>query len=304
MRTKMSIVKSFSVGNGDMFYIKHNSQNFTIIDCCIPEDRKDEIISEIKSTHSSNDIIRFISTHPDKDHIRGLTSLFDEIGIPVSNFYYVRNNIEDDYSSRDFTKYVELRDSENSYILKMGCRRKWLNIEDSERSCAGISILWPDIENKIFANALLDIENGTNQSPNNISPIIKYSIENNASFLWMGDMESDFMESVETELLKLDLRTDILFAPHHGRDTGKIPEKILRNINPKIIVIGEAQSENLNYYNGYDTITQNTAKDIWFDCNGNTVDVYATGNVKCDILRFDSYKYKTNYKGTLTLDQQ
>ena len=32
-RGKMSIIKSISVGNGDMFYIKHGSSNFTIIDC-------------------------------------------------------------------------------------------------------------------------------------------------------------------------------------------------------------------------------------------------------------------------------
>ena len=298
----MSIVKSFSVGNGDMFYIRHNSQNFTIIDCCIPEDRKDEIISEIKSAHFDNDIIRFISTHPDKDHITGLTSLFDEIGIPVSNFYCVRNNIEDDYSSRDFTKYVELRDSENSYILKKDCARKWLNIGDSERSCAGISILWPDIENKIFANTLSDIENGTNQSPNNISPIIKYSAKDSASFLWMGDVESDFMESLKEDWLKLDLESDILFAPHHGRNSGKIPEEILKHINPKIIVIGEAPSEKLNYYGGYNTITQNTAKDIWFDCNYNSVDVYATGSISCDILNY--CKLKINYQGTLTLNKE
>ena len=36
----MSIIKSFSVCDdngeaGDMFYIKHNSSNFTIIDCCL-----------------------------------------------------------------------------------------------------------------------------------------------------------------------------------------------------------------------------------------------------------------------------
>lgn len=28
----MSIIKSFSVGDGDMFYIDHNSDNFSIID--------------------------------------------------------------------------------------------------------------------------------------------------------------------------------------------------------------------------------------------------------------------------------
>ena len=27
----MSIIKSFSVGDGDMFYIDHNSDNFSII---------------------------------------------------------------------------------------------------------------------------------------------------------------------------------------------------------------------------------------------------------------------------------
>lgn len=36
----MSIIKSFSVHDdngedGDMFYIKHGTSNFTIIDCCL-----------------------------------------------------------------------------------------------------------------------------------------------------------------------------------------------------------------------------------------------------------------------------
>ena len=299
----MSIVKSFSVGNGDMFYIKHNSSNFTIIDCCIPEDREEEIIKEIKIKYTDKDIVRFISTHPDKDHISGLNLLFEEISIP--NFYCVKNHIYGDSKDMDLAKYLELRDSSKAYFLNEGCTRKWLNEGDSKRGSSGIKILWPDTKNEIFANSLSDIENGANPSPNNISPIIKYSIKNSASFLWMGDMETDFMESVETELLNLeDLKADILFAPHHGRASGKIPEKILRKIKPKIIVIGEAPSEDLNYYYGYDTITQNAAKDIWFDCDGNIVDIYATGNVNCNTLRINFYKSKTNYKGTLTLGQQ
>lgn len=46
----MSKVKSFSVGDGDMFYIRHNSDNFTIIDCCLyyKDDVADAIIDEIK----------------------------------------------------------------------------------------------------------------------------------------------------------------------------------------------------------------------------------------------------------------
>lgn len=45
----MSKVKSFSVGNGDMFYIRHNSDNFTTIDCCLTDDVKDDILDEIET---------------------------------------------------------------------------------------------------------------------------------------------------------------------------------------------------------------------------------------------------------------
>ena len=41
----MSVIKSFSVSDingeqGDMFYIKHDSSNFTIIDCCLDDNDK------------------------------------------------------------------------------------------------------------------------------------------------------------------------------------------------------------------------------------------------------------------------
>lgn len=39
----MSIIKSLSVGNGDMFYIKHDSSNFTIIDCNMDETNKKKL---------------------------------------------------------------------------------------------------------------------------------------------------------------------------------------------------------------------------------------------------------------------
>ena len=86
----MSIVKSFSVGNGDMFYIYHNSNNFTVIDCCLnDDDRRDKIIEEIKQKSQDKIIHRFISTHPDEDHIRGLEKLDEEW--KIRNFYCVDN---------------------------------------------------------------------------------------------------------------------------------------------------------------------------------------------------------------------
>lgn len=39
----MSTIKSFSVGDGDIFYIKHNSDNVSIIDCCLAEEDQKRI---------------------------------------------------------------------------------------------------------------------------------------------------------------------------------------------------------------------------------------------------------------------
>ena len=49
----MSIIKSVSVGNGDMFYIKHGTSNFTIIDCNIDETNdisKNNLVTNIQHT--------------------------------------------------------------------------------------------------------------------------------------------------------------------------------------------------------------------------------------------------------------
>jgi hypothetical protein len=47
----MSVIKSHSVGNGDMFYIDHNSDNFTIIDCCLRDDDDETILDADRSPH-------------------------------------------------------------------------------------------------------------------------------------------------------------------------------------------------------------------------------------------------------------
>lgn len=70
----------------------------------------------------------------------------------------------------------------------------------------------------------------------------------------------DFMNNIKDNVDWT--KADIVFASHHGRSSGRIPNEILEKICPKIVIIGEAPSENLDYYTGYDTITQNTAKDI------------------------------------------
>ncbi len=277
----MSIVKSFSVSNGDMFYIYHNSDNFTTIDCCYSdEDNRDANFSEIKTLAAQKGMKRFISTHPDEDHIKGISKYLGTVGI--SNFYCVKNEATKAEETESFKEYCELRDSETAFYVSKGCRRKWMNISDDERGGAGINFLWPITSNDEFKQALQNAKSG--EAYNNLSPVFTYSVQNNVEIMWMGDMEHDFLEKVKDEIDWQEV--DILFAPHHGRDSGKVSADILKKLAPHIIVIGEAPSKHLNYYQGYNTITQNSAGDIVFDCRGGYVHVYISES---------TYSYDTSF---------
>jgi len=293
----MVLIKSFSVGNGDMFYINHDSDNFSIIDCCLPEENRNSILDEIYEKSRDKNICRFISTHPDNDHIFGLEDLDEKINI--LNFYCVQNEATKEDETSDFEKYCDLRDSEEkSFYIKEGCSRKWMNKNGGGRKHSGINILWPKTHSSHFQDELENVKEG--KSPNNISPIIKYGLNNGISAIWMGDLENSFMENIESYL---DLsKIDILFAPHHGRKTGRIPSELLNDMDPEIIIVGEAPSEDLEYYDNYNTITQNSSGDILFECLTNETHIYVSNeNYSVDFLENESKgKFDDlNYIGTL-----
>lgn len=274
------IIKSFAVSDengeaGDMFYIKHASSNFTIIDCCMTEENQDEISKEIMKQKEGKDITRFISTHPDEDHICGLEYLDDKISL--LNFYCVENAATKPDPSKSFSHYCKLRDDEKKhYYVYKGCKRKWMNDNDKNDGknygAAGINFLWPNTSDENFKKAQSLAEEGT--AYNNLSPIFTYKLNGNITVMWMGDMEHDFLEKIKDQVKWPEV--DVLFAPHHGRESGKVSDDILKKLNPHIIVIGEAPSEHLNYYKGYNTITQNSAGDIVFECDDDKVHVYVS----------------------------
>ncbi len=274
----MSVIKSFSVSDvngeaGDMFYIQHGSQNFTIIDCCLVEENQDTIVREIEKMREGKAITRFMSTHPDEDHICGLQFLDKQL--ELLNFYCVENQAKKPDPSDSFKHYCRLRDDpKKHYYVYAGCRRKWMNDNDpndgQNYGCSGINFLWPNTANEDFQNALSLAANG--KAYNNLSPIFTYSLNNGVTAMWMGDIEKDFLDMIKGEVKWP--KVDILFAPHHGRDSGKVPKDVLEQINPQVIVIGEAPSQFLNYYPGYNTITQNSSGDIVFECDGGKIHVF------------------------------
>ena len=296
----MSIIKSFSVGSGDMFYVKHNSDNFTIIDCNLTAELADAIIKDLKNESKSKGITRFICTHPDQDHFGGIEFIDNQM--PIQNFYVVKNQAIKDENTDSFQRYCSLRDDQSKafYIYK-NCTRKWMNVSDEERAQSGVSILWPEINNQDFKDALAACDAG--ESYNNTSAVLRYSLEDGASVMWLGDLETEFMEKI-ADHIQLD-KTTIVFASHHGRHSGKIPNSWLEKLDPQIIVIGEAPSRHLNYYTGYKTITQNKAGDIIMDCIDDKVHFYVSNvNYENAGLSNENMSVFDNYVGSITVETE
>jgi beta-lactamase superfamily II metal-dependent hydrolase len=76
-------------------------------------------------------IARFISTHPDGDHLRGLERLEAVIG--SDNIYCVKNAANKEDETDSFAKYCALRDDpQRAFCIFKGCSRKWMNQGDDD----------------------------------------------------------------------------------------------------------------------------------------------------------------------------
>ncbi len=260
-------------------------------------ENKDEIIGELKAIAKTKGIIRFISTHPDEDHFGGIEYLDD--AMPIMNFYVARNAAIKDDETSSFKRYCHLRDGEHAFYVSKNCSRKWMNEGDDVRPSSGIQIIWPDPNNVTYKAALVEAELGL--AFNNMSLIIRYELQGGASALWLGDLETQFMEDITNHVnLK---KVDIIFAAHHGRYSGKIPNSWLEKLQPELIILGEVPSRHMHYYTGYQTLTQNSCGDITMDCTTGKVHIYVSNYMygTHDWLIDEGENKFENYIGTLIL---
>ena len=77
-------------------------------------------------------------------------------------------------------------------------------------------------------------------------------------------------------------------------------------MDPDIIIMGEAPSQNLDYagYDDYNKITQNSAGDIILDCIDSKIHIYVSNeNYSVDFLEngYMTNKYDCYYLGTLNV---
>lgn len=173
----------------------------------------DDPIEVMKTELPGHDVFRFVLTHPDMDHMTGLHRLLSGLdGISVLNFWDTENTKEEPdkygngYDERDWKAYEQVRCSTTD--------PKVLNVYRGYRADFyqqdGVTILSP-------TTALRD-ECNEDEDWNNISQVLRIEY-GKSSLILPGDVEAKAQEAMVEEFGD-GLKSTILKAPHHGRESG------------------------------------------------------------------------------------
>ena len=190
-------------------------------------------------------IFRYVSTHPHKDHLKGLNNLLDSI--TVVNFWDIEHEFEPDQNGPDWDeykddweRYVEIRKNKTEpralfYTDTLSPLPYW----DEDR----IEILSPSKELYDFVHTK---EDGTKRTKeeigvqlNNLSYVLLIHV-NDLKIVLAGDAEPKCWEYILKNHKDKIKDIDILKAPHHGRESA-FHEEAVKWMNPRYIVFSASE---------------------------------------------------------------
>jgi beta-lactamase superfamily II metal-dependent hydrolase len=178
------------------------------------EDRLEDPIAVLKREYPNQEVFRFIVTHPDMDHIRGLYRLvFEEHGMAVLNFWDTQNtkvmtteDFKSDDDGKNWATYQFLRQSKGTptvLFLNRGDKGNYWTDD-------GMHILSPTREIVQEANGSEDWNHASYVF------LLQYG---KSRVLLTGDTSAEAQEEM-AKLYGENLASTILKAPHHGRQSG------------------------------------------------------------------------------------
>ena len=275
----MSVIHFLNVLEGDCNIIQHDSGRTTVIDVSnayndidteeekkvkaseqrkvmlartqVPSDKKDykqkktpdNPIQYLKKLGVEN-IFRFIVTHPDMDHLDGIKDLYEDFNI--SNTWDTDNNKAIDlsgdfagYNKEDWKFYTNLRSGNLTETKRLTYFASQVNSYYKEDN---LTVLCPTPELLKNANESGDY--------NDSSYVLLFTPPKSNGRKWKilfaGDSDDDSWNYILANH-KADVSDiDVLFAPHHGRDSGRSYE-FLNTLKPRVTLFGNASSEHLAY---------------------------------------------------------
>lgn len=205
----------------------------------------DDPLDVLKTELPGESIFRFLLTHPDMDHMTGLYRLFQEASSPsVLNFWDVENSKGEadkkgaGYDPRDWYEYERIRNgsSENPKVLHL-----LRGAEGDYYTQDHIRILGPS---ESFRR-----ECDSNEDWNNLSQVVRIQY-GKASLLLPGDIEGPAQLDVLDAISTSDLKSTILKAPHHGRDTGYLSD-FVSAVDPDYTIVSVGKKPESDASNKY-----------------------------------------------------
>lgn len=254
----MSTVHFLDVKPGDCSIIQHSSGWVTMIDVCsarstprvgISFDRYKSSVNPVQYLRDLgvSRLDRLIATHPDMDHIDGISSIAAEFQPfcfwdTKNSKSILPNHFRDDWQRHNWDTYQLLRRNPEIY----NCEVSFV-----ESGCVGRDggILPGFYEDEILvlspSRSLLTSANQTGDF-NDASCVILYKTCRNR-ILFCGDSHDKTWDHILSTFPKEVEDIDIMLAPHHGRKSGR-EWKFLDHTRPKLTIFGRAPSEYLGYH--------------------------------------------------------
>lgn len=229
----------------------------------------------MKENYPNRRLWRYIQTHPDLDHMRGLYRLENEIGF--ENFWDTNNNKPDpvfrsDSDRVDWVCYK--RQKMKKYYTRGNSYYAFAKDQSGNLGGDNIEILSPD------GQLVLECNNKSNS--NDISLVIRIS-HAGRSILFPGDAETLAWNSM-IDYYDDKLKSDFLKASHHGRDSGYCMEAV-RIIRPLQTFVSVGQKPSTD------------ASSKYRNFSGQVLSTRYYGNLRLEIYNDGSYKCFPQYNG-------
>jgi len=192
---------------------------------------KDELTDPIdfmRRVYPGEKLFRFVLTHPDLDHMRGIKRVYETIGF--TNFWDTAHtkptpDFKSDDDEEDWAFYQQLRTGTTKRYHR-GDRLFAFGADERGGNGDGVEIMSPTPQLVTSCNAA--------EKSNDLSYVLRIW-HAGRSLLLPGDAEEEAWDSMRIAY-GARLKSDILKASHHGRDSG-YDLAALRLIAPSAVVV-------------------------------------------------------------------
>jgi beta-lactamase superfamily II metal-dependent hydrolase len=305
----MATIHFLNVLEGDCNIIEHDSGHISVIDVCNADDgnktyeeslvresreRKSMFSSKVPATRKNynqkatpdnpieylqkltkSQIFRFIISHPDMDHLDGIKDLYGLFN-PINtwdtdnNKYIDLYNFCAKYNKEDWKFYKNIRAEKYSNTKRLTYYSDTTPCQYWDTDC--LKVLCPT------KKLLKEANENSSDDYNDVSYVILFTPPKKSGGHWKiifgGDSHDASWEHIVNTYEKEVSNIDVLFAPHHGRDSQR-DWSFLDSLKPTLTLMGNASSEYLAYEKYQPLhITNNQAGYIILDISLDAIKVY------------------------------